>query len=130
MSRLLAGFLTFLLWLLTVALGILEVVIGVRITLSSYTGILRFFGVITEDYGREYWVGYNIQTLSALILGVGVAAMAIISGEIYFRHFGTRRAWKLGAWILGVEIGLLMIGYFVSADAYYLIDLLPGFGGQ
>ncbi len=125
MSRLLAGVLTLLLWLLTVVLGILEVVIGVRIILSSYTTVLQFFGVIAEDYGREYWVGYNVQTISAMVLGVGVAIMAIVSGEIYFRHFGTRRTWKLAAWILGVEIVLLVIGYFVSADAYFLIDLLP-----
>ncbi len=124
MIRLLAGCLTFLLWLLTVALGILEVVIGTRVILAFYTDILQFFGVVSEDYGREYWVGYNVQTISALILGVIVAVMAIISGEIYFRHWGTRRAWKLAAWILGVEIGLLVIGYFVSADAYYLFDLL------
>jgi len=115
--------LTFLVWLLITALGILEVVIAVDLVMAAYSGLLRLFGVITEAYGREYWAGFNVQNISALLLGIGVIALSIVSGEIFLKHYGTRRAWRLAGIILGGEMLVLMIGYFVAPDAGYLIGL-------
>ncbi len=122
--RPLAATLTFLLWLGITALGIAEVVIAVDIVMATYSALLRLFGVITEAYGREYWTGFNVQTLSALLLGVGMVVLSIVSGEIFLKHYGTGRAWRLAGFILGGEILILVIGYFVAPDAGYLIGLL------
>ncbi len=123
MPRPLIATLTFLVWLLITALGILEVVIAVDLVMAAYSGLLRLFGVITEAYGREYWAGFNVQNISALLLGIGVIALSIVSGEIFLKHYGTRRAWRLAGIILGGEMLVLMIGYFVAPDAGYLIGL-------
>lgn len=124
--RLLIGTLTFLLWLLTVGLGIAEVVVLVDLLLAGYSTVLGWLGVVTEDYGREYWTGFNIQTMGALVLGLGVLAMAVASGEVYLKHYGTAKAWRWLGVIGGVEILILGLGYFVSPDAFYLIGLLSG----
>ena len=115
--------LTFLIWLIITALGIAEVVIAVDIVMATYSGLLRLFGVITEVYGREYWTGFNVQTVSALLLGIGVIVLSIGSGEIFLKHYGTSRAWRLAGFIVGGEILILMVGYFVAPDAGYLIGL-------
>lgn len=128
MPRPAAGILTLLLWGLTTALGIAEVVIAADLLLAAYAAVLGLLGVVMEPFGREYWTGINIQTIAALILALIVLATAVFSGEIYLRQFGTRRAWKLGATILGIEIAVLALGYFVSPDAFYLIGLLSGAG--
>lgn len=124
--RLLIGTLTFLLWLLTVGLGIAEVVVLVDLLLAGYSTVLGWLGVVTEDYGREYWTGFNIQTMGALVLGLGVLAMAVASGEVYLKHYGTAKAWRWLGVIGGVELLILGLGYFVSPDAFYLIGLLSG----
>ena len=121
--RPLIAILTFLIWLFVTTLGIAEVVIAVDIVMAAYSGLLRLFGVITEAYGREYWVGFNVQNISALLLGVGVIVLSIVSGEIFLRHYGTRRAWRLAGFIVSGEILILVIGYFVAPDASYLIGL-------
>lgn len=123
MPRPLLATLTFLVWLLITALGILEVVIAVDLVMAAYSGLLRLFGVITEAYGREYWAGFNVQNISALLLGIGVIVLSIVSGEIFLKHYGTRRAWRLAGIIVGGEMLVLMIGYFVAPDAGYLIGL-------
>lgn len=124
--RLLIGTLTFLLWLLTVGLGIAEVVVLADLLLAGYSTVLGWLGVVTEDYGREYWTGFNIQTMGALVLGLGVLAMAVASGEVYLKHYGTAKAWRWLGVIGGVELLILGLGYFVSPDAFYLIGLLSG----
>lgn len=124
--RLLIGTLTFWLWLLTVGLGIAEVVVLVDLLLAGYSTVLGWLGVVTEDYGREYWTGFNIQTMGALVLGLGVLAMAVASGEVYLKHYGTAKAWRWLGVIGGVELLILGLGYFVSPDAFYLIGLLSG----
>ena len=124
--RLLIGTLTFLLWLLTVGLGIAEVVVLVDLLLAGYSTVLGWLGVVTEDYGREYWTGFNIQTMGALVLGLGVLAMAVASGEVYLKHYGTAKAWRWLGVIGGVELLILGLGYFVSPDAFYLIGWLSG----
>lgn len=124
--RLLIGTLTFLLWLLTVGLGIAEVVVLVDLLLAGYSTVLGWLGVVTEDYGREYWTGFNIQTMGALVLGLGVLAMAVASGEVYLKHYGTAKAWRWLGVIGSVELLILGLGYFVSPDAFYLIGLLSG----
>lgn len=129
LPRYLSAALTFVLWLATIVLGILELAVAVDVVLAAYRGVLTLLGVPMEDFGREYWTGYNIQTIGALVMGMGVLVMAIISGEIYLRHYGTPRAWKLAGAILGAELGLLVIGYFISSDAFYLWDLLFRLGG-
>ena len=122
-ARPLYAFFTFLIWLFITALGIAEVVIGVDIIMAAYSGLLRLFGVITEAYGREYWTGFNVQTIGALVLGLGVIVMSIVSGEIFVKHYGTTRAWRLAGFIVGGEILILAMGFFVAPDAGYLIDL-------
>ncbi len=117
---------TFSLWLLTVVLGIAEVVVLVDVLLAGYSAVLGWLGVVTEDYGREYWTGFNIQTIGALALGAGVLAMAVASGELYVKHCGTAKAWRWLGVILGVELLILGLGYFVSPDAFYLIGWLSG----
>lgn len=124
--RLLIGTLTFWLWLLTVGLGIAEVVVLVDLLLAGYSTVLGWLGVVTEDYGREYWTGFNIQTMGALVLGLGVLAMAVASGEVYLKHYGTAKAWRWLGVIGSVELLILGLGYFVSPDAFYLIGLLSG----
>lgn len=115
---------TFLLWCLITALGIAEVVIAVDLVMASYSALLKLFGVITEAYGREYWTGFNVQTISALILGVGVLVLSIGSGEFFLRNYGTVKAWRLAGFIVGGEFLILVLGYFVAPDAGYLIGLL------
>ncbi len=123
LTRPLVAVFTFLIWLLITALGIAEVVIGVDIIMAAYSGLLRLFGVITEAYGREYWTGFNVQTIGALVLGLGVIVMAVVSGEIFLKHYGTMRAWRLAGFIAGGEILILVIGFFAAPDAGYLIGL-------
>lgn len=124
--RLLLGTLTFWLWLLTVGLGIAEVVVLADLLLAGYALVLGWRGVVTEAYGREYWTGFNVQTIGALALGLGVLAMAVASGEVYLKHYGTAKAWRWLGVIVGVELLILGLGYFVSPDAFYLIGWLSG----
>ncbi len=124
MTRAFIAFLTFLIWIVLTALGIAEVVIAVDIVMAAYSALLRLFGVVTEAYGQEYWTGFNVQTISALLLGVGMIVLSVVSGEIFLKHYGTGRAWRLAGAIASGEILILVIGYFVAPDAGYLIGLL------
>ena len=117
-----------LIWLLTSALGIAEVAIGVDLVMAAYAGLLRLFNVIVEEYGREYWVGFNVQTVAALVLGLVVISMAIVSGETYLRHHGNRRAWRMAAIVVAVELAVLFLGYFFSSDAFVILEWVTGSG--
>lgn len=119
-----SGVVFFLMWLCLTGLAVAEVSIGVDIILAAYTGVLDLLGVIQEDYGREYWVGYNVQTLGAGALGIGVLILAIGSGEFFLRNYGTARGWRWAAYIAGGELLILVLGYFVAPDAGFLIDLI------
>ena len=65
-----------------------------------------------------------MQTISALLLGVGVLVLSVASGEYFIKHYGTARAWRLAGYIVGGEMLILVLGYFVAPDAGYLIGLL------
>jgi len=117
-----------LVWLLTSALGIAEVAIGVDLIMAAYAGLLRLFNVIVEEYGREYWVGFNVQTISAMLLGLIVISMSIVSGETYLRHHGTRRARRMAAVVVAVELVILLVGYFFSPDAFVILGWVAGSG--
>ena len=128
LPRFLEPLLLGLVWLLTSALGIAEVAIGVDLVMAAYAGLLRLFNVIVEEYGREYWVGFNVQTISAMILGIVVIAMSIVSGETYLRHHGTRRARRMAVVIVAVELAILLVGYFFSSDAFVILGWVTGSG--
>ena len=128
LPRFLEPLLLGLVWLLTSALGIAEVAIGVDLVMAAYAGLLRLFNVIVEEYGREYWVGFNVQTISAMVLGIVVIGMSIVSGETYLHHHGTRRARRMAAVVVAVELAILLVGYFFSPDAFVILGWVTGSG--
>ena len=99
---------TAILWLLTVALGIVSFFSGRRILLNTYT---RFFPGHLAPESRDGMSLMNI--LVSFPLAILVIAIVIGGFEYHFRKVGTRDSRWLFAYTLAVEAGFLLLATFL-----------------
>ncbi len=90
------------LWLATVALGIVDVYYVREI----------FFGVYAR-LSREARSALLIGDILVVLAAIGFVAFIVISTEYHRKRFGKHESWNLFAWSLVVELAIPFIAVFV-----------------
>lgn len=98
-----AGVVVFLLWLITSALGLVEVGLSREIAYGIY---LRFAG--------DAAVGIMIGQFTLVLMALLWLAYVFGSGEYHWRHAGQPGSWTILIWAVAIEL-LILILYFVVA---------------
>jgi hypothetical protein len=88
-----------LLWLVSVAGG-----------LYALYSLSKLASTIYALFGDTYYAGVLSGQLIAVLAGLGLIAMFIITGEYHLKHSGERRSWTLFGWVLGVELLIILSG--------------------
>jgi hypothetical protein len=108
--------LTLVLWLVTMVLGVLAImalsdiarlVISMVVSQNADVGATATRGWITSVR--------NIAIIVGGILWIGVAVGGM---EYHFRHKGQRKSYKVFAWTIGIEIGLLVLQQILLRVAF------------
>jgi hypothetical protein len=95
-SQVLAG----LLWLASGALGLYAVYSISKLTATVYA----LLG------GNRYYNGVLASQVLTLIMAFVWITMFIVTGEYIRKHPGERSSWKLLAWVLGIELLIILLG--------------------
>jgi hypothetical protein len=90
------------LWLATVALGIVDVYYVREI----------FFGVYAR-LSREARPALLIGDILVVLAAIGFVAFIVISTEYHRKRFGKHESWDLFAWTLVVELAIPFIAIFL-----------------
>lgn len=90
------------LWLTTIALGIVDVYFVREI----------FFGVYAR-LSREARPAVLFGDILVVVAAIGLVAFIVISTEYHRRHFGKHASWDLFAWTLVVELAIPFIAVFI-----------------
>jgi hypothetical protein len=88
-----------LLWLASVAGGLYALYSLSKLASSLYA-----------LFGDTYYAGVLSGQLVAVLAGLGLLAMFIITGEYHLKHNGERRSWNLFGWVLGIELVIILAG--------------------
>lgn len=102
LKRLPAGLFTLVLWIVTCALGILEIYLLQEMLLRIYA-----------RFGSDYFSGVTIRSVAVLILAVLYIAFAVGTGEHHHRRVGQRNSMMLFGWTIAIQLAILVLCYFV-----------------
>jgi hypothetical protein len=102
LSQISVGLLTFVLWLVTIAIGLWEIMVVQELLVRLYT-----------HFGRDYWAAVAIRNWIVLPLSAAWLAFAIFSGEYHREKVGQRASWKLFRLTLLIEAVILILALFV-----------------
>lgn len=103
------GILAFVLWILTAALGLIEIWIVREMTLRVYA---RFFA---DEAARAdvYWGSVAVGNWLVFILAIVWVALVIGGGEYHVKHFGKPKSWRLFARTIAVQLSILVLALFI-----------------
>jgi len=101
---------TALAWLLAVVLGLAAIYATYQLSLAVFATATRQDPSTTG----QFYTGVLTGQLTALFAG-GLWLVAVIwSGEYALKHAGERRVWKIFAWMLGIEVLLILVAWFLN----------------
>jgi hypothetical protein len=64
--------------------------------------------------GRDYFAGVLSGQVVTVIAGLVWVMVIIGSGEYLFKHAGQRKAWIILAWLLGIELLIILLGVLLT----------------
>ena len=100
--------LAFILWVGTVAFGLLEVAIVHRIFLNIYTLAAGYEEGTEEIFEARYTIG-AVYSFSIVILGALWLLFFLISSHYHLKYAGQGRSWRLFAWTVAVQVLILVV---------------------
>lgn len=109
--------LTFILWLLTVALGLLAIPALVR-GVDAQVLVYIFERVRAEDMGpmTASTLSRTANLGTVLITGALWLGLVVFGGSnFHFKRAGRRSSFRMFAWTIGVELVLIVVGNLLQA---------------
>ena len=108
-KKLLAGLLTLVLWLATIALG------GVCIASLRELFLLLYAEFVVGDRTAAAFYSQAVTLGNWLVFGSAVILVVFIiySGETHLKHYGRPKSWRLLAWALAIELFILGLNFIV-----------------
>ncbi|MBV7327699.1 hypothetical protein KFU94_05450 [Chloroflexi bacterium TSY] len=100
------------LWILSTLISIYEILLVRDIVLSIYT-LFASRDTPLQAYGRSYWNSVTISNFTVATMAILVVVVFVGTGEYHYRHWGTRKSWRLFGWTFGIQAILLLIGYYL-----------------
>jgi hypothetical protein len=91
-----------LLWLIAFGLG-----------LNAIYVLLQIFYLVFGVAGGGLSRAERFAPALVFLLGLGFLIFVVATSEYHRRYVGTRRSWRLFAWTIGIEIGLIIIYYLL-----------------
>ena len=104
-----AGILAFVLWIVTGALGLVEIWIARQMTLRVYA---RFFAE-EAALGDVYWGSIALGNGLVFILAIVWIALVIGGGEYHVKYVGKPKSWRLFARTIAVQLSILVLALFI-----------------
>ena len=93
-----------LLWLLSAALGFVSVYYFHELAILIYAAFI----------GKEYSIGVLVGQASAIIAALIALGAIIVTGEYHLKHAGQRKSWQILAWMLGIEVLIIVVGIITT----------------
>jgi len=110
-KRFAMGWATLILWVCTMAIGVYEISVLQDLVLQFYSWFASQDGLQLQRYGRSYWSSVTIGTATVMIVTLLLVIFMIATGEYHYRHYGTKRSWRLFGWTLAIESAILGLAY-------------------
>jgi len=104
-----AGILAFVLWIVTGALGLVEIWIIRQMMLRVYA---RFFAEEAAR-GDVYWGSIALGNWLVFILAIVWIALVIGGGEYHVKYVGKPKSWRLFARTIAVQLSILFLALFI-----------------
>ena len=96
-----------ILWIATAVLGLLDI-------LAVRNMILEISARLWADAGRSgYLAAVNVSNWSVVAMALIWIVVVIGGGEYHRGRVGQRSSWKLFGWIIGVEVAILLLRFFI-----------------
>jgi len=112
-KRLATGWAALALWVCTMVVGIFEISVLQDLVLRLYSWLASQDGLQLQRYGRSYWNSVTVGTATVMITTLLLVIFMIATGEYHYRHYGTRRSWRLFGWTVAIELAILGLAYLV-----------------
>jgi len=111
-NRMFSAVIAFVLWLASAAVGIWQIAL---IREMLFRLIARFSSVSESEYEafKQAQLASAVGTWLVVILTIVWIAVFIGSAEYHYRHVGEPRSWRLFAWIIGVQLSILLLAVFI-----------------
>jgi hypothetical protein len=104
--------LTVVLWLVTAVVGLYEIGLSREILVGLFARFSNVSQAGYEAFKQEQLAG-TLGIVLIMILAV-VWIIAFIGGAEYlYRRVGQPSAWRLFAWIIGVELAIFILAWFL-----------------
>lgn len=113
MNSKLAGALSVLLWLVSVAVAIFELIPVRDALLLLYGWIVSWGATDLATLYDSYWSSVFIGQILTIVLAIVVLALAVFVGEYQAKHGATPKIWRLFAWIFGVEALIFLLLFLI-----------------
>lgn len=95
--------LSVLLWLISAGLGLYAVYSSFRLATSAYALI-----------GKDYYTGVLAGQVTAVVAGLVWIISVVVGGETLRSHAGESKIYRLLGWMIGIELLLIVLGFFLG----------------
>jgi hypothetical protein len=91
-----------ILWLIVFGLG-----------LNAIYLLLQIFYLVYGSLGGGLARAERFAPVLVFILGLAFLVFIIATSEYHRKHIGTRQSWRLFAWSIAVEVGIIILYYLL-----------------
>jgi hypothetical protein len=100
--RIVSTVLAILLWMIAFVLG-----------LNAIYLLLQIFYLVYGALGGSLTAAERFAPVLIFLLGVGFLIFIIATSEFHRNHVGARESWRLFAWTIGAEVGIIILYYLL-----------------
>lgn len=111
MRTVLIGSLAVVLWLVSIAIALYEIVLVRNALLLLFAWIATRGSAEPGQLGIGYESAVFVGQLITIILAIVVVGVVVGTGEYHAKHVGERRSWRLFAWTYGTQLLILLVTY-------------------
>jgi len=101
-QQILSTALAIVLWLLAFGLG-----------LNAIYVLLQIFYLVYGALGGSLTQAERFAPVLVFALGLGFLIFIVATSEYHRKHAATRQSWRLFAWTIAIEIGLIILYYLL-----------------
>jgi hypothetical protein len=99
--------------ILSTALAIVLWLIAFGLGLNAIYVLLQIFYLVYGALGGSLTQAERFAPVLVFVLGLGFLIFIVATSEYHRKHAGTRQSWRLFAWTIAVEIGLIILYYLL-----------------
>ena len=102
-------------YIVTALLWLASAVFSTATVYYTYALSILIYSILSGKQGtNEFFAGIFVGQVAAFISGLIWLGVILVTGEYHLKHAGTKKSWKVIAYVLGIQLLIIIVGMLAT----------------